>query len=228
MKNSVQLVFNAVVLVAVAVLYFLHFTTRSALPTVPAAKTVAVEETAPAAAAPVDTAAVPAAAADPMPAATGATAPSAGTIVYIESSKLLDGYQGMKDARKSFETKARGWDSQNKALINGFQTAVQQYQKTAASLTPEQRAAAEQKLQQQQQEGAVAQRKLQEQAQEAESKLTQTVLESVNKKVEAFGKAHGYQLILIATPNATVAYGDKSLDVTTPVMAYLNSEYRKK
>ena len=229
MKNSVQLVFNTVLLIAVAVLYFLHFTARPALPPVAAAETVAVGEVAPATTDPVPpldtTAAAPT---EPQLVPTATTAPAEGGIVYIESSKLLDGYQGMKDARKSFEAKAKGWDSQNKALINGFQTAVQQYQKTAASLTPEQRAAAEQKLQQQQQEGAVAQRKLQEQAQEAESRLTQTVLESVNKKVEAFGKAHGYKLILIATPNATVAYGAQSLDVTTPVMAYLNSEYRKK
>jgi outer membrane protein len=35
-------------------------------------------------------------------------------------------------------------------------------------------------------------------------------------------------MILIASPSGTIAYGEKGLDITTPVLAYLNSEYRKK
>jgi outer membrane protein len=227
MKNPAQLAFNAVLLIAVAVLYFLHFNQRSAA--VPAAA-VATTETPAASAdttatvAPAEETTAPAA----TPTVAAGPAPAAGAIVYVESGKMLDGYQGMKDARKAFEAKAKGWERQNQALISGFRTAVEQYQKTAASLTPEQRAATEQKLQAQQQQGAVEQQKIQAQAQEAEAKLTQTVLESVNKKVEAYGKAHGYKMILIAAPSGTIAYGEKGLDITAPVLAYLNSEYRKK
>ena len=230
MKNPAQLAFNAVLLIAVAVLYFLHFNQRSAA--APAAA-VATTETPAASADTTATAAPTEAATTPeatpaVAAAPAGPAPAAGAIVYVESGKMLDGYQGMKDARKSFEAKAKGWERQNQALIGSFRTAVEQYQKTAASLTPEQRAAAEQKLQAQQQQGAVEQQKIQAQAQEAEAKLTQTVLESVNKKVEAYGKAHGYKMILIAAPSGTIAYGEKGLDITAPVLAYLNSEYRKK
>ncbi len=229
MKNPAQLAFNAVLLVAVAVLYFLHFNQRPAA--APAVAPLAATE----AAAPADTAtaaptpaAEPEAAAPVVAAAPAGPAPAAGAIVYVESSKLLDGYQGMKDARRAFEVKAKGWERQNQALVGSFRTAVEAYQKSAPTLTAEQRAAAEQKLQQQQQQGAVEQQKIQQQAQEAEGKLTQTVLESVNKKVEAYGKTHGYKMILIAAPSGTIAYGEKSLDITAPVLTYLNSSYRKK
>ena len=229
MKNPAHLAVNAVLLIAVAVLYFLHFNQRPVAAASPAP--VATTET-PATGPTADTTATAAAPTESVapttPVATPAANAGAGAIVYVESAKMLDGYQGMKDARRSFEVKAKGWERQNQALISGFQTAVQQYQKTAASLTPEQRAAAEQKLQQQQQQGAVEQQKIQAQAQEAEGKLTQSVLESVNKKVEAYGKAHGYKMILIAAPSGTIAYGEKGLDVTAPVLTYLNSEYRKK
>ncbi|RYY19956.1 MAG: OmpH family outer membrane protein [Cytophagaceae bacterium] len=231
MKNPAQLAFNAVLLVAVAVLYFLHFNQRPATAAAPVAATevpAALEaDTATTAPTP-EAAATTAPAAAPVAAVPAGPAPAAGAIVYVESSKMLDGYQGMKDARKSFETKAKGWERQNQALVGSFRTAVEQYQKTAASLTPEQRAATEQKLQAQQQQGAVEQQKIQAQAQEAEAKLTQTVLESVNKKVEAYGKSHGYKMILIAAPSGTIAYGEKGLDITAPVLTYLNSEYRKK
>ena len=233
MKNPAQLAFNAVLLLAVAVLYFLHFRQ----PAVVAAAPVAPTET-PAAEAPADTAkgtapaaampeaATPAVAA--VPVATG-PAPAAGAIVYVELARLVEGYQGAKDARHSFEAKAKGWQSQNQALETSFRSAVEQYQKTAATLTPEQRAAAEQKLQEQQQRGAVEQQKIQAQAQEADNKLTQSVLESVSKKVEAYGKAHGYKLILTTTPGASgaVAYGESSLNITAPVLNYLNAGYKK-
>ncbi|MDJ0366890.1 OmpH family outer membrane protein [Hymenobacter sp. H14-R3] len=232
MKNTAQLAFNAVLLVAVAVLYFLHFNQRPAT-AVAAAPVATTEEAAPAA----DTtaAATPAAttpetteAPAAIAAAPAGPAPAAGAIVYVESAKLLDGYQGMKDARRSFEVKAKGWERQNQALVTSFRTAVEAYQKSAPTLTPDQRAAAEQQLQQKQQQGGAEQQKIQAQAQEAEGKLTQTVLESVNKKVEAYGKLHGYKMILIASPSGTIAYGEKGLDITSPVLAYLNSEYRKK
>lgn len=229
MKNTAQLAFNAVLLVAVAVLYFLHFNQRpAAAPAV--APVAATEEAVPAdtTTANIPTPAEPEATAPVVAAAPAGPAPAAGAIVYVESSKLLDGYQGMKDARRAFEVKAKGWESQNQALVSSFRTAVEAYQKSAPTLTVDQRAAAEQKLQQQQQQGAVEQQKIQQQAQEAEGKLTQTVLESVNKKVEAYGKAHGYKMILIAAPSGTIAYGEKGLDITAPVLTYLNSSYRKK
>ena len=232
MKNPVQLTFNLVLLLAVAALYYLHFSRPVAAPAVAANKSVAVvaspetntaETKAPEAAA--ETATL--AAAEATPAAPAVASPE-GKIVYVESSKMLDGYQGMKDARRAFESKARGWEQQNQNMLASFKTAVEAYQKQAPGLTNEQRAATEQKLQAQQQQVAQKQQQLQAQAQEEEGKLTQKVLESVNKKVEAYGKARGYKLILIAAPSGTIAYGQKDLDVTTPVLAYLNAEYRKR
>ena len=222
MKNSLQLAFNAVLFVAVAVLYLLHFR-QPAAPAV-AATPAATETTAPVAANPADTTTLAAVAEQPVTPPTvpaDEAAANADQIADIESAKLLDGYQGMKEARRSFEVKAKGWERQNQVLVNNFRTAVEAYQKQAPSLTPEQRAAAEQKLQAQQQQ------KLQALAQEEEGKLTQRVLGTVNKKVEVYGKAHGYKLILVAAPSGTIAYGRKDLDLTTPVLAYLNQTYKK-
>ena len=228
MKNPLQLTINIVLALAVAGLYFLHFNHKVAAPAIATDKSMAVMAT-PA----LDTADTTAAeVAETTP--TTATAPAAtggsfdGKIVYVESNKLLDGYQGMKDARKAFEGKIRGLEAQNQRMLGGFKAAVEAYQKQAPTLTPEQRAATEQKLQAQQQQVGQQQQQLQGQAQEEEGKLTQKVLESVNKKVEAYGKAHGYKLILIAAPSGTIAYGEKNLDITTPVLAYLNAGYRRK
>jgi|SRR6476661_646801 len=227
MKNPVQLAINAVLLIAVAVLYFLHFSSK------PAAKAVAVQPTAAVVA---DSAAAPA---EEEPAATEdtvatvlATAPAAPAtgekIAYVESGKLLDGYQGMKDAKRAFEAKARNWEKQNQSIQSGFKSAVEAYQKSAGGMTSEQRASTEEKLGQQEQQVRQQLAGLQAQAQEEEAKVTSTVLSRINKQVEAYGKANGYKLILIAAPSGTIAYGRKDLDITAPVLTYLNSEYRKK
>ena len=231
MKNPLQLTINLVLALAVVGLYFLHFNQKSVAPVIatdsstavmakpePAADTAATTETTP-------DAATPAVATAPVQDNTG---DFSGKLAYVESGKMLDGYQGMKDARKAFEAKARGWEKQNQAMLASFKVNVEGYQKQAPTLSAEQRAATEQKLQEQQQQVAQQQQMLQAQAQQEEGKLTQSVLESVNKKVEAYGKAHGYKLILIAAPSGTIAYGEKNLDITAPVLAYLNANYRKK
>ena len=231
MKNPLQLTINVVLALAVAGLYFLHFNHKVAAPAIATDKSTAVMastnlETA-------DTTAAAAAENTTAETTTTVAQTSTGTsfdgkIVYVESNKLLEGYQGMKDARKAFEGKARGWEKQNQDMLAGFKAAVEAYQKQAPTLTEQQRAATEQKLQAQQQQVGQQQQQLQAQAQQEEGKLTQKVLESVNKKVETYGKDHGYKLILIASPSGGIAYGEKNLDITTPVLAYLNAEYRKK
>lgn len=215
MKNSLQLAFNALLAIAVAVLFYLHF----ASPAAPAArKPVAVvkptDSTGTVTTVPADETEALVAVADTQ------------KVAYVESSKMLDGYQGMKDARKSFETKARRWEAQNQTLVRGFQTAVQQYQQKAESMTQEQRATTEQQLQQRQAQVGQEQEKLQRQAGEEEAKMTQQVLERINKQIEKYGKQNGYRLILIAAPSGTIAYGRKDLDITNAVLKHLNDEYR--
>ncbi|MDQ2771337.1 MAG: OmpH family outer membrane protein [Bacteroidota bacterium] len=232
MKNPLQLTINVVLALAVAILFFLHFNQKAVAPAVATNSSTAVVTTPEPAA---DTTAAPAETTPETSAPTVVAAPAqdntsdfSGKLAYVESGKMLDGYQGMKDARKAFESKARGWEKQNQTMLAGFKANVEGYQKQAPTLSAEQRAATEQKLQEQQQQVAQQQQQLQAQAQQEEAKLTQSVLESVNKKVEAYGKAHGYKLILIAAPSGTIAYGEKNLDITAPVLAYLNANYRRK
>ena len=219
MKNSFQLVVNVVLAIAVAVLFYLYVAGKPA-PAVrkPVATVVATP----------DSAATETAVAEADVDEAGLTAiADTNKVGYVESGKLLEDYQGMKDARKRFESKARGWEAQNKKLVTGFQTAVQQYQQKAEGMSAEQRATTEQQLQGQQMKVAQEQEKLQRQAQEEEAKMTQQVLERVNKQIEKYGKRNGYRLIL-ASGGGGIAYARKELDITVPVLKHLNEEYRGK
>ena len=212
MNKTIQLLINGVLLVAVIVLYFLHFSARPATAPTPAAQKKVVVRA--------DSAGVPAEAL--------VAAADSEKVGYVESVKMLDDYQGMKVARASFERKAKGWQAQNDQLIRSFQAAVQKYQQQGQGMTNEQRAATEQSLQQQQAQAGQKQQQLQQQAAEEEGKMTKTVLDRVDKQIEKYGRDHGYRLILISQPGGAVAYGRKDLDITTQVTKYLNDEYGAK
>src|SRR5690349_11013512 len=98
MNNSLRLIIDAVLVVAVAVLFYLHFSSKPAAAPV-AAKTAVVQPVAK------DDDDTTATAAEPLVAVADTE-----KVAYVESGKLLEGYKAMQDARRAFETKARGWE----------------------------------------------------------------------------------------------------------------------
>jgi outer membrane protein len=209
MNNPLRIVIDAVLVIAVAVLFYLHFANKPAA--TPARVRTVVH-------------------ADSTGTATPELEAVADTdkIAFVVSEELLNDYQAMKDARKSFEAKVKGWSNQNDAIGRQFQSAIQKYQQQAASLTPEQRAATEQQLEAQRVKGGQLQQQLQQKAAEEEARMTKQVLDRVDKQVALYGKENGYRLILISAPSGTIAYGRKDLDITKEVTAYLNKEYSAK
>ncbi|GAB2957508.1 hypothetical protein GCM10027048_25090 [Hymenobacter coalescens] len=219
MKNSpLQLALNAILLIAVGVLFYLHFANKSAAPA-PAAAPASTTKAAPdsAEAAPVTPAA-------PTTAASAVEEDNVRKVAYVESNKLLDSYKGLQDARKAFERKVAGWERQHRTNVQSLQTAVQNYQKSAAGMTDEQRAATEQRLQQQEQQVAQRQQQLQQQAQQEEAQMTEKVLTKVNKLLEGYGKENNYDLILVAG-GGTIAYARQGLDITDIILKRLNADY---
>ena len=234
MNNSLQTIINAVLGLAVAVLFFLHFSGRSASN---AAKPAAVVATSPKPDSAATTADAPAPEAETAPATTDAAAPdlagpspaTEGKIAYVgiqQAARWLPGHercpQGLRRPRpKAGSAKTRAWWPASSRLSSS--TRNRPTASPPSSAPPPSRSSAPSSSR-----WPSRQQQLQQQAQQEEAKLTSTVLERINKQVEAYGKARGYKLILIAAPSGTIAYGQKDLDITAPVLTYLNGEYHKK
>jgi len=56
-------------------------------------------------------------------------------IVYVDSSKLLNGYQGMLDARKAYQQKALVWQANIDTLVNEIQNDLKKFEKEMARMT---------------------------------------------------------------------------------------------
>src|SRR5688572_10469046 len=60
-------------------------------------------------------------------------------IAYVDSAKLINGYQGMIDARKVYQQKATGWQANIDTLAKEVQQRITDYEKTSAKMSVKER-----------------------------------------------------------------------------------------
>ena len=156
----------------------------------------------------------------------------AGSIVFFNMDKVLEGYDMANDLNSVFETKASGIqaeiDRRGKKLekdANDFQNKVDK-----GLLTTSVAQAQYQKLQQQQQEyQEYAVRKQQEMAEEQQVMMNQ-IANAIAEFVTEYNETHKYALILTTQGDILpmpVVCGDARLDITEDLLAGLNAAYIK-
>lgn len=146
-------------------------------------------------------------------------------IAYVDSAKLFNEYKGSSDAKKSFQSKAKAWQTNIDTLTNEVKVAIQKYEKSMATMSPKEQELAKQLIQVKQKQLADYQRGIQDNAKQEDGKLTQTVVTQINAFLTRYGKKNNYKLILIANQSGTIAYAREGLDITTTVIEELNNEY---
>ena len=156
----------------------------------------------------------------------------AGSIVYFNMDKVLEGYDMANDLNSVFETKASGIqaeiDRRGKKLekdANDFQNKVDK-----GLLTTSVAQAQYQKLQQQQQEYQEYAVRKQQEMQEEQTVMMNQIANAISEFVQEYNVEHQYAMILstagsiISTP---VVCGDARLDITDDILAGLNAAYIK-
>ena len=156
----------------------------------------------------------------------------AGSSVFFNLDKVLQGYDMANDLNSVFETKTSGIqaeiDRRGKKLekdANDFQSKVDK-----GLLTTSVAQAQYQKLQQQQQEyQEYAVRKQQEMAEEQQVMMNQ-IANAIAEFVEEYNQTHQYAMILSTSGNiltSPVVIGEDRLDITEDLLAGLNAAYIK-
>ncbi len=156
----------------------------------------------------------------------------AGSIVFFNMDKVMEGYDMANDLNSVFETKTSGIqaeiDRRGKKLekdMTDFQNKVDK-----GLLTTSVAQAQYQKIQQQQQDyQQYVVRKQQEMGEEQQVMMNQ-IANAIAEYVEEYNAEHQYALILatagpiLSTPVVT---GDPKLDITQDLLAGLNAAYIK-
>ncbi len=145
--------------------------------------------------------------------------------VYVEIGKIMQEYEGMKDARKEYEKKATLWQANGDTLVTQWQEELKDYEKEHSKMTKKERELKEEVLLNKQQQINQYREAIKLKMQEEDQLLTQSVVNAINDYLKEYGKAKGYTYILGANGSGNIAYADKSRDVTEKVIEGLNKEY---
>lgn len=147
-------------------------------------------------------------------------------IVYVDSSKLLNGYHGMLDARKVYQQKALVWQANIDTLVNEIQNELKKFEKEMPRMTVKERDLTRQLLQNKQQQLADYQKATQENAANEDGKMTKQVIDEVNQYIKNYGQQNGLRIILAATEYGNIAYAEDGIDITEEILDGLNKKYK--
>lgn len=146
-------------------------------------------------------------------------------IVFVDAQRLVNGYTGMKDARREFELKAGSWNAHLDTLKIEVKSRIEEYEANAAKLSAKERSLMEELIQTKQQQYMNYQQVVAEKIKTADQELTSKVLTDVNEYIKKYGSDHGYAIILAATQYGNIAFGQVPLDITDDVLKGLNAGY---
>ncbi|MES2837797.1 MAG: OmpH family outer membrane protein [Bacteroidota bacterium] len=202
MKN-ISLVFNAVLAVAVAILFYLHFSSKNGNSN--AKNEIVITDS------------------------TGAKTPlvvdlKPSQFVYVNSDTLLEKFEMTKVIRKELESSRKASENSFQAKVQAFQSEIQDLQERAANMTQEQGEAKQRELAQREQQLGEMQAQLQEQLGKKEADKT----EALHKFISDYLKRNysdKYMYILGYSQGGGILLANDSLDITNEVIKGLNAEY---
>ncbi len=157
-----------------------------------------------------------------------AATPEKAEIVYVNSDTLLNKYEYFKDMSSRLQEKGKAAQADLQSKGEAFQREVGEYQKTMNTLSADQRASTEQRLQRKNQELQAYKENASAQLQNDQAGENAKLYDKISDFTKAYAKEKGYKLVLtFSKANPTVLYGDPSLDVTADVVKRLNEAYTK-
>jgi len=145
-------------------------------------------------------------------------------LAYVDSAKLLSGYNAMIEARNEFDKKQAVWKTNIDSLAGDVQNSINNYNNMAVNGSNKEKQLAKELISVKQKQLYDYQSAIRQNAGEEEQRLTQQVLTTVNAYLQRYGQKQGYDLILIAA-GGNIAYADTGLDITDKIVEALNKEF---
>lgn len=144
-------------------------------------------------------------------------------IGFVDNGTLINDYQKKKDLEAKFQVKEQAFRKKFDSIENAFQVEAQKFQAEANKMA---QTTAQQKYEQLSQQRQVIDQQKQTEAQQFQQEFQteiDTLIVSVKKFVNDYGKKNGYTYILgTSDAAATVLYGAEEHDLTKTILEDLN------
>jgi outer membrane protein len=148
-------------------------------------------------------------------------------IVYINTTKLLSDYKGMKRAQKDLEKSQAGWRANLDTLQSELEQEIKKFEQQRPKLSPKEIELQEKALGGKQRQFLTYQDAMKKKAAEEEQKKKGVVAEDINAFLKEYGEAHAYKYILGATSLGNIVYADPVDGITDDVLKILNKKYKE-
>ncbi len=197
MKN-LSLILNAVLIVAVGVLFYLHFSTRGSTKTGPA-RTEGINLVQP-----------------DVP------------IVYVNIDTLLNNYEYFSDMQEDFTDKQSELEAELNNRSRQYEASAMDYQNKVQKglVTRREAAELEQQLMAEQQSLLQLRDELTMQLQEEEQVSNRKLINAIMEYLKVYNEDQNYQFIFSNSFGDNVLFANEQLDITYNVLPGLNEQYR--
>lgn len=190
-----SIILNLILLVAVIVLFVLHFSDKRSATT------------------------------DPAQSVSDTIMPEKVVIVYINEDSLLENYQYFKELAANLEKKRKNLESDYTSKAQGLQTEISNYQRNARNMTMSQAQAVEEDLVRKQQNLLRYQETLSQDMMKEEAEVNRQLYERVSDYLKGYAQKNGYTVVLNYKPGSVLLYGHEAMDVTKEVVQGLNDAF---
>jgi outer membrane protein len=144
-------------------------------------------------------------------------------VAFVNSSKVLSSYMGMKETQEVYQKKVAAWQSD----LDSLQSQIQDQEKALVLLEGKEKATAAEQVNKSKASFFSQKEALERKATEEGNQLTQGMLNQINTFIEAYAKDHHYVLVHGSTTSGSVLYADESIDITEAIIKGLNESYKK-
>jgi len=201
--KNLSLSLNIVSLLAIAVLFYLHFSgPKAAVETVDAPETASMTDTLVANAGPVN-------------------------IAYLRTDSLLKGYKLVKEVNEQMIAEQMRLEKSMKRKIDAFQQEYLAAQQQATTMTQQQIEALQAEFQQKEQGLMKTQQNMEQSLLATEKAKNVALYAKINVLLKEFSKENGYSYVLGYDPPGDVMFANESMDITNEVVEMLNANYDK-
>lgn len=196
-----SLIINAVLLVAVAVLYILHFTGNKK--TTPSSSIV--ENL------------------DPEKTIDGSNL----KIMYVNSDSISEHYQLAIDLQDKFEADNKVREQKLQSKQSNLERAYRAYEKNVMTMTTRERGIEEERIQGMQQSLMQEQQELSQLAQIQQANMINEIFDSLDVFFKEYAGGKDVDLVLAYQKGSGVLYANKKFDFTNEAIQAMNERYKK-
>lgn len=147
-------------------------------------------------------------------------------IVFIKADSIYVKYEYYNNLKKGIEAKAKRSEAELEGEMKRLEKDYQDAQRRAQSMSKEQVAELEQRFMVRQQQLAQLRDRLSEELAVEEEKLNRQLRDKVQSYFKRISKENKFDYIVSYFPGSNVVWANDSLDITNKVINDLNMEYR--